>query len=95
MGGVSFGVLQHTVRNDSMGTTELKDETIKTHKGTRKFEKSLVITGEGLRHHTGQQEILTDNEVEKIHQENVAKLASMTQEEIKEEQARLRVSLGK
>ena len=36
-----------------------------------------------------------NKEVEEIHNENVAKLESMTQEEILEEQARIKASLGK
>ena len=39
--------------------------------------------------------ILLNKEVEEIHNENVAKLESMTQEDILEEQARIKTSLGK
>lgn len=44
--------------------------------------------------HAGQK-ILVNKEVEEIHNENVATLESMTQEEILEEQARIKASLGK
>ena len=43
--------------------------------------------------HAGKK-ILLNKEVEEIHNENVAKLESMTQEEILEEQARIKASLG-
>ena len=39
--------------------------------------------------------MLLNKEVEEIHNENVAKLESMSQEEILEEQARIKASLGK
>ena len=39
--------------------------------------------------------ILLNKEVEEIHNENVAKLESMTQEDILEEQSRIKASLGK
>ena len=44
--------------------------------------------------HAGKK-ILLNKEVEEIHNENVAKLESMTQEEILEEQARIKASLSK
>ena len=39
--------------------------------------------------------MVLNKEVEEIHKENIAKLESMSQEEILEEQARIKASLGK
>ena len=44
---------------------------------------------------SGSKEMLLNKEVEEIHKENVAKLESMSHEEILEEQARIKASLGK
>lgn len=44
---------------------------------------------------SGSKEMLLNKEVEEIHKENVAKLESMSHEEILEEQARIKSSLGK
>lgn len=60
---------------------------------TAKFSKPSLISGEGLVQHAGEK-ILLNKEVDEIHNENVAKLESMTQEEILEEQARIKASLG-
>ena len=45
--------------------------------------------------HSGGKEVLLNKEVEEIHKENIAKLESMSHEEILEEQARIKASLGK
>lgn len=58
------------------------------------FPRSSVISGEGLLGRTGEK-ILLNQAIEEIHNENVAKLESMTQDEIMEEQARIKASLGK
>lgn len=44
---------------------------------------------------SGSKEMLLNKEVEEIHKENTAKLESMSHEEILEEQARIKASLGK
>ena len=44
---------------------------------------------------SGSKEMFLNKEVEEIHKENVAKLESMSHEEILEEQARIKASLGK
>ena len=44
---------------------------------------------------SGSKEMLLNKEVEEIHNENIAKLESMSHEEILEEQARIKASLGK
>jgi hypothetical protein len=54
---------------------------------------SSLISGEGLMAGTGNQ-ISTAKEVENIHKENLDRLATMSKEEILEEQARLKTSLG-
>jgi len=61
---------------------------------TAQFSKPSLISGEGLVEHAGKT-MLLNKEVEEIHNENVAKLESMSQEEILEEQARIKASLGK
>lgn len=73
---------------------EDKCEVIKLDTRTTQFSKPSLISGEGLVQHAGKK-ILLNKEVEEIHNENVARLESMTQEEILEEQARIKASLGK
>ena len=58
------------------------------------FVSSSIVSGEGLMQ-SGSKEMLLNKEVEEIHKENIAKLESMSQEEILEEQARIKASLGK
>ena len=58
------------------------------------FPRSSVLSGEGLFGSAGEK-ILLNQAVDEIHNENVAKLESMTQDEILEEQARIKASLGK
>lgn len=58
------------------------------------FVSSSIVSGEGLMQ-SGSKEMLLNKEVEEIHKENVAKLESMSHEEILEEQARIKASLGK
>ena len=58
------------------------------------FVNSSVVSGEGLIQ-SGSKEMVLNKEVEEIHKENIAKLESMSHEEILEEQARIKASLGK
>lgn len=91
-GAVTFGVPKH--QNLELQCTEDKHDVIKLDSSTAKFSKPSLISGEGLVQQAGKK-ILLNKEVEEIHNENVAMLESMTQEEILEEQARIKGSLGK
>ncbi|XP_078356154.1 RNA polymerase II-associated protein 1-like, partial [Oculina patagonica] len=90
-GAVRFGVPK---QNDDSQKTEEKPKVIKLDSTTRitEFPKPTLISGKGLVQHTGEKSLL-NKEVEEIHNENIAKLESMTQEEILEEQARIKASL--
>ena len=61
---------------------------------TAQFPRSSVISGKGLLGCEGDK-MLSNRAVEEIHSENLAMLESMTQDEILEEQARIKSSLGK
>lgn len=91
-GGITFGVPQF--KTDNLQLTTDRGQGIKmTSNATKKFSRSSLISGEGLMGCSGEK-MLLDREVEEIHTENLAKLESMTQDEIMEEQARLKSSLG-
>ena len=90
-GAGRFGVPK---QNDaSQNAEEKKHKIVRMDPSTPKFPKPSLISGEGLVQHAGKKTLL-NKEVEEIHDENIAKLESMTQEEILEEQARIRASLG-
>ena len=91
-GGVSFGVKEHKT-NSLQLKTESSEAVKMDSKTTTQFPKSFLLSGKGLVQ-SGGEETLFNREVEQIHSENVAKLESMTEEEIIEEQARIKSSLG-
>ena len=61
---------------------------------TAQFSKSSVISGEGLTGSSNER-VRLDKAIDEIHCENVARLKAMTKDEILEEQARIKASLGK
>lgn len=53
-----------------------------------------LITGEGLHGSDAAQPVEAMAEIRRIHEENVKKLSAMSEEEIFEEQAKLKQTLG-
>ena len=92
-GGVTFGVPEKKINNLQL-STETSKAVQMASKTTAQFPRSSVISGEGLLGCEGGK-MLSNRAVEEIHSENLAKLESMTQDEILEEQARIKSSLGK
>ena len=80
-------------QNDDLHNTHERRKVIKIDSSAAKFPKPSLISGKGLVQHAGESTLLK-KEVEEIHNENIAKLESMTQDEIMEEQARIKSSLG-
>ena len=58
------------------------------------FLRSTLVSGEGLTA-VGASSKTVSEEMERIHQENIAELSKMSEEEIKREQEKLRKQLGK
>ena len=92
-GGIIFGVKER--KRDNSQLEKKTSETLKVNSPRApQFVNSSVVSGEGLIQ-SGSKEMVLNKEVEEIHKENIAKLESMSHEEILEEQARIKASLGK
>ena len=91
-GGISFGVKEQKTNNLQLKTESSEDVKMDSNLTTQ-FPRSFLLSGKGLVQ-SGGEEMLFNREVEEIHSENVAKLESMLEEEIMEEQARIKSSLG-
>ena len=59
------------------------------------FSMPSIVTGEGLKDGGMESSNNSVMEVQRIHEENVEKLCSMSEEEILNEQARLKQMIGK
>ncbi|XP_068681600.1 RNA polymerase II-associated protein 1-like isoform X1 [Montipora foliosa] len=90
-GSVSFGVPAQLTK--SLQTLREASKDVKeVSNGTAIFFRSSLISGEGLVGCAGERGDL-NQAVEKIHTENMAKLESMTEDEVLEEQARIKSTL--
>ena len=91
-GGMTFGVPEQKI-NDVQLSAERTSSINMESNATRPFPRSSLISGEGLMRGACEK-MEANREVEEIHNENIAKLDSMTRDEIMEEQARIKSSLG-
>lgn len=89
---MTFGVPEQKI-NDVQLSAERTSSINMESNATRQFPRSSLISGEGLMR-SACEKMEANREVEEIHNENIAKLDSMTQDEIMEEQARIKSSLG-
>ena len=90
-----FGVPEEQMKNLLTSRDKSKKSGVETASNvTAQFSKPSLISGEGL---TGSanERVHLDKAIDEIHSENVAKLEAMTKDEILEEQARIKASLGK
>lgn len=90
-----FGVPKEQMKNLVASRDERKKSGVDTASNViPQFSKSSVISGERL---TGSanERVHLEQAIDEIHSENVARLEAMTKDEILEEQARIKASLGK
>ena len=92
-GGITFGVKERKRDNSQLKMKTIESLKVNSPRAPQ-FVSSSIVSGEGLMQ-SGSKEMLLNKEVEEIHKENIAKLESMSHEEILEEQARIKASLGK
>ena len=93
-GGDTFGVQEKKINNLQISTERSEAVIQMASNTTALFSRSSIISGGGLLGCEGDK-ILSNRAIEEIQNENLAKLDSMTQDEILEEQARIKSSLGK
>ena len=90
-----FGVPEEQMKNLVTSRDGRKKSGVETASNvTAQFSKSSVISGEGLTGSSNER-VRLDKAIDEIHCENVARLKAMTKDEILEEQARIKASLGK
>lgn len=89
-----FGVPEEQMKDLTTSRDKSKKSGVKTASNvTAQFSRPSLVSGEGLTGSTNER-VHLNKAIEEIHSENVAKLESMTKDEILEEQARIKAALG-